>query len=57
MPAGNVVFAAHIAEVLERVSELREQLLSYSRHKQVHCICLVRCSNVRNTVFEWILLV
>ena len=35
---GDVVFAAHIAEALERVSEVKEQLQSFSKHQQVRTL-------------------
>lgn len=39
--AGDAVFAAHIAEVLDRVSELKDQLQSFSRHQQVRVLLCV----------------
>ena len=36
--AADPVFAVHIAEVLNRVDEIQEQLQSYVRHQQVQYV-------------------
>lgn len=39
----NPVFAVHIAEVLGRIDELKEQWQSYARHQQVFPSSITLC--------------